>query len=88
MIQGGQWRIPDFVRGFIHEIYEHTEGIEIGSGGKEWVWTISIDGEYRLKGTYESIRGRKPITKWHSIFWFMDNIPTHSFITWLYLGEL
>lgn len=66
MIQGGQWRIPDFVRGFIHEICEHTEGTGIVSGGKERVWTASIDGE----GTYKSIKRRKPITKWHNIFWF------------------
>ncbi|KAF8407155.1 hypothetical protein HHK36_006281 [Tetracentron sinense] len=51
------------------------------------IWQPKAHGEFSLKTAWESIRGRNAQNQWHKVMWFNNNIPKHSFITWLATRE-
>lgn len=83
VIEDEQWQIPDSVKIAVPDLANLFEEQQIGGGGDEWVWTISINGEYSVKAAYGAIRNTKPVARWANTVWFTGNIPKHSFIAWL-----
>ena len=46
-------------------------------------WSLSADGKFTVKSTWEHIRGIAPKISWHSVVWFGQDIPMMAFIMWL-----
>ncbi|KAI3872774.1 hypothetical protein MKX03_018977 [Papaver bracteatum] len=49
------------------------------------VWTAGSSGEFKLKDTYNALRGQAPKVQWKSLVWFSHCIPRHCFIVWVSL---
>lgn len=45
-------------------------------------WSLSNDGKFSFKHTWEHLRKRKRKIEWHNAVWFKNHTPKHAFITW------
>lgn len=66
---------------------EIEESVPILGGKDEHVWTTSLYGEYEVKSACESMRKTKDPFSWHDRIWFPNNIPRHSFVSWMTLKQ-
>lgn len=85
MINNGGWVIPDFVRGQLARMDSVFEETEIQGGEDYWIWIATSSGTYTLKETYFSLCKTQNVWPWHSMVWFSQRIPWHSFVTWMAL---
>lgn len=83
MIHYGEWVVPNFVGNMASEIKECAQNTFIEGGRDEYACTLSVNGEYELKSTYNLLKISGGAVQWSRIVWFKNMIPKHSLIIWM-----
>lgn len=72
-----------------HELYNAIMAVpppQPGNGRDVILWRHS-DDDYRdnfsCKNTWDQLRVKRPKVDWHRVVWFPQDVPRHSFMTWL-----
>ncbi|XP_058189339.1 uncharacterized protein LOC131306925 [Rhododendron vialii] len=91
IIDQGQWKWPRIRNRAVLSIIRNTPEIFLPSTSDcdKVVWTLTFDGSFSVKSTWEACRKRNTIQPWYSLVWFSQGVLRWSFIEWLaILGRL
>ncbi|KAF8409849.1 hypothetical protein HHK36_002367 [Tetracentron sinense] len=79
------WNVPMPSDLCFHDFWEDLHRVQtIGEAHEDKVvWMANSNGRFSISFAWQVVRQRQPEVKWHQLASFSNNIPRHSFITWL-----